>query len=59
MNDFHNKQPQISGNLNYSPYPGIDITANFNKLSYEWKMIIGLGLLALVLYQYYHSKKEK
>lgn len=59
MKEFHNNQPPVSGNLNFSPHPGIDITANVNKLSPEWKMVIGLGLLGLGFYQYYHPKKEE
>ena len=57
MNTFDH-QPQLSGNLKFSPYPGIDLTANVNKLPPKWKIAIGLSLAAYGFYLYLNQAKE-
>ena len=59
MMKLDNSKPQISGNLNFSPCSGIDTSFNINKLSSEWKIVIGLGLLAVWPLPILSSKKEE
>ena len=59
MKELHNNQPPVSGNLNFSPHPGIDTSVNVNKLSPIGMMVIGLSLVAIGFYLYSNKKKEE
>ena len=61
MNSFN--ELEISGGLKVNPFNPTksqpELSLNLSKLSPKWMIVIGLGLLAIGLYRYYHSKKEK
>jgi len=59
MKELHNNKPLVSGNLNFSPHPGIDTNVNVNKLSPIGMMVIGLSLVAIGFYLYSNKKKEE
>lgn len=50
---------EINASLKFSPYPGVEASANINKIPPKWVIAIGLLIVVYGIYQYCQKNQEK